>query len=879
MSSFAPVCPFWVEIDMFYDLGKTIAMRSRSGDWRDPDQLPDASVPIPRPRPKRADEDGENAQTADPAHSTETEADLCGDDLPFASNLHMIQASNPFNTTRGASEALGGVFRYKDARIRVLPLLADPTVLGKFVENYIQVPGHVRVMPWGRYVYLLSSQYESITSDLVAGKKAHACELTFAVPVKCYDWEADDQISFQPEAPYQNDERWQLGAKQLVGTAMVTPFNYVDDITTAVTESEVFGVPTLRSEIVSPPEGWAADTAENGTLLQARAIVVPSLGTASEGTRQTLVEIRDTPMIDPDDQKSWRQVSSRWGGLLAKDMLAKRFEAGNQVPLAEWRSPHAFEWGRAMALRILGGLHGINTLSLKQFRDTTRPQNACYQGIVMRGTSIDRLHEVQEIERDLTVSITRYPTQPIAETLGLISKRTIEGDGGLCDEFEPIRPFEIRADLVTSRGKTLYERSTGTDWEMINLPDGPLGWRPASEDDVELARRNAQSDEHPSPKISYVRYDHSMARRERLKPLLLNDTEYKAWMDDVRSRNVHDTKLLWRGVELGSLVQREVLTAVDDGNVDDIHNFVRTRTPPESRNDEDDHLYADYVYQLAGALEFVSPATILDSVLSRAWGARHTRRSRYRMSTQDFRVRRQSLGPDLAEELFPIRESQEGYWPRSREFAFEHNLNDAMSENSLPHEFRKFLEVAVTHEEGIDNAVEIAKATLPSWFFESAFGGNAVVDQVFSSELSKEQLEELELPADQDTNKILKMAASLMGIWPGSYKRELKEGVIAFFDELIGDKRSNSELRHNERAWIRIMERLEAEAAPDGFTGSDTFDIRYLVEAGELKSEPRTPGWLQARLEMISANETFNATKLGARAKEWEKDFLQGRLG
>ena len=36
---------------------------------------------------------------------------------PLTSNLSAIEPTNPFNTTRGASEALGGVFRFPKAEI------------------------------------------------------------------------------------------------------------------------------------------------------------------------------------------------------------------------------------------------------------------------------------------------------------------------------------------------------------------------------------------------------------------------------------------------------------------------------------------------------------------------------------------------------------------------------------------------------------------------------------------------------------------------------------------------------------------------------------------------------------------------------------------
>lgn len=882
LSSFAPVCPFWIEIDMIYNLGETIAMRTRSGAWqlpedRRPDQPADAEIDALADRRSAAPIATETAgqgKTSAPDDGAPEEAEkgaaevideALSDLNSVLKDLYLIEASNPFNTTRGASEALGGVFRMKNGRIRVLPLLADPDVLNSFVENYIQVPGHMHVTAWGRHVYMLSTQYESISSDLMPGKTSNACEVTFAVPVKCYDW--PDGRSFEMDQPDGLEdfrgERWQNGAANLIGTGMIAPFSYVDDITAAITESEVFGVPTLRSEIVSPPEGWAAATAEKGILLQARAIVVPALGSGAEGTRKTLVEVRDTPMIDPADTAAWQQIAPAWGDRLAEDLLGKMYERQfDEEDLKEEfvDPPRPFRWGRAMALRILGGLHGVNTLSLKQFRDASTPQNACYQGVVTRGTAIENLHGLEEIDRDLTVSITRYPTQPIAETLGLIPKRTVVGLDGVRDEFEPLRPFELHADLISRGGKTLFERSAGAEWNLINLPDGPLGWRPASDSDVDRALREKETEPgQPTPKISYVRLDAETERSGRLKPLRLDADQHKAFRNDVRERNARDTLILWRGVKLGTLADSSVLQAVDDCQIDDIHGFVRTRPNADGSGDG-----GERVFELAGCLEFITPATILDAILSRGWAARKSGASEYRIQSRDFRVRRGTLGPALADCLFPARESQDGFWPHSLEHRFSASLRDAIIESSLPHEFRKFLYAATLAEEKMKEARSIAKRTLPDWFYRSAFDEESVLDQIFADTPPWLKTED---------HEALKSAASMMGVWPVRYKLELRSGVAAFFREVMefvdGDEDMETQVRYFGREWLRLTERLLSEAVPDEFGEGDQLDLDYLEQSEDMKTTLPGAGWLHARLEMIASNQTYTLEEIKDRAEDW----------
>ncbi len=886
LSSFAPVCPFWIEIDMIYDLAETVALRSRSGGWMAPQNANKGlDVPIPRPRPRPVSVDADDMPAAQPS-SQPTEAEdedaqeqvdeLLGvtpEEHRLARDVHLIEASNPFNTTRGASEALGGIFRFKDSRVRVLPLMADPAKLQKFIASYIQVPKYIRVEAWGNFVYMIVSHHEQITSELAPGRVGHSREVTFAVPVKYYDWDAkaSDEVLVPDDLSTRDGKKYARGAHGLLGTAIVTPFNHVDDITSAITESEVYGVPTLRSEIVSPPEGWAAEQSQEGILLEARAIVVPSLGTGSEGTRKTLVEVRDSPMIHKRDIKDWGHISTEWGDRLAKDLMAKGIESG----MSTYRKfKGSFQWGRAMALRILGGLSGVDTLSLKQFRDATDPTKACYQGVVVRGTSVEKLHWMHEIDRDLTVSITRYPTQPIAEALGLIPKRTVVKDGAVCDEFEPIRPMEIHADFTTTKGKTLFERSKGDNWRLINLPDGPLGWRPANEKDVQRARDESVGD-FQDPKISYVRYDPHSDTRGRLMPMRLTEREHATFLEDVKGENAVDTLLLWRGVELGSLFDKRVLDAMDQNRIEDIHNYVRTRDNAgrsiETRNEED---YIERVWQLAGSLELVTPATIMDSLLSRGWAAKKHRRASNQATVQDFRVRRNTLGPQLAETLFPERECQEGYWPRSDEYWFSARLRDAMAETSLPHQFRKFVSAATVEDaNGMSHASNVAQETLPDWFYELSFGRKTLVDQVFEGTIfsSEDNLDPKDFPKELEG---VKSAMSLLGLWPTKFKRDLHNGMNEFFEKLregMGPSESlPDEVEYFGREWSRLTAELVEESVPDGFEDNTDFSFNYLLEAADLKSDAPSPGWLHVRLGQLAVKDVIPFATVKTRAVNWE---------
>ena len=693
LSSFAPVCPFWCEIDMYYGAAKTIAYRGRSGDWTTPEEakkkreainfVTNLANEILEEAEKQGVEIPEEVHSED-----EEEAGVEANDFrPF-------EPTNPFNTTRGASEALGGRFRFPGAKLRVLPLMADESVLKRFIADYLDVPDHMICTPWGRYVYLIIANYEKITSDLNPSAEFKVREVSFSIPVKCYEALEDDEHSrsFDPDGESEGPPD---GAGRLMGVALTTPFNYVDDMGAAITESEIFGVPSLRSEIESPPVGWDGESKNQGVLLETKAMVVPMLGVGAEGTRRTLLKVRDNPMIPEDDVAGWNGIAAEWADRLATDLSHKIEERGErkadtgEMGDEDLWSAHdiPFECGRAGALRLFSGLSTIDTLGLKQFRDSLEPENACYKAVVSRATRIERVHSMEEIDKDLTLTILRFPTHPLAKVLGLIPKRTIVTEDGVCDEFEPIRPFTLSADLIKERGRTLFERLGDEPWTPVDKAESLLGWRSVEFEELSYTMRRFYEFQKPSdtdtrPEITYV-YNDPKSGKEGVKgPLELDRFSFMDIAEERVNSRIRDIRLIHRDVPLGSLWRYKTLEQMDEGRIKDINLFVRTRGQGDEWGDWEDGenpishadplkaLHPDNwdlrllkVEQLAENLEHISPATILDSILSRSWGV--PRDLRPDIKRADFYVRRLSLGPDLARFVFPNVECQGNVWPLS----------------------------------------------------------------------------------------------------------------------------------------------------------------------------------------------------------------------
>ncbi|MGR3563234.1 MAG: hypothetical protein ACU0FH_08920 [Heliomarina sp.] len=793
ISTLSPVMPFWIKIDMLYGKGQTLAWRSRHGDWKTTRGIQGVAKEASF-QPTRLVTPPETGQSTKPLLSKTPE-------------MRQIGRTNPFNTTRGASEAIGGTLRMPCAKIRVLPILANEEVLQKFVEDYINVPDQMRVEAWGRYVYLIIANYQQISADLNPSATTSGNEVTFSVPVKYYDATPgkDDALENvmptfllaskmgpQHLAQEERQEKWRKGANRLIGTGLISPFSYVDDIRLAVAESEVFGVPTLRSSISTPPSGWTAKGPDRGILAEVKAIMVPSLGTDAQGLQHSLVQVRDSPLLPEWDVDGWRNIAGSWGPLVQDD-LARKFDETGVSPRAEGADPTAgdhlpFEGARSLALNILGGERGINTLSLKQFRDAGYPDKACYQGIVRETTRIDRLYDLSEIERSLSVSIARFPTQPVGKILGLIPKRTVATDHGMIDEFEPLRPFEINADLVREGGCTLFERVGDEPWTSVSVPEGLFGWN--TENPAELDRLSKSK---PAIAFSYVCSERNGDTQIVHAPRRLTEESMAAFRSDVEESGLVAIKTLNRARPIDTLCVADVVDGMDNGQIPDISTLVRTL-----KSQNGDVSGSLPLLKLAGALELVSPATIIDSLLNRHWGKADRPHPEIWIPRSDFRIRAESFGPSISQQLFPGLETQDGFWPPSDAHELQTIRLRVGHIMLLRFEFWSVInlfcgsddessETAQGFARYGDYLKECAEDKMPEWFKPVAEG---VVPE------------------------LVPMKGHVGEYWDLDMLTDLKESLLSFFDELEKQDMFDDDFRVWKTAWLRTVERLKHDYNP-----------------------------------------------------------------
>ncbi len=347
-----------------------------------------------------------------------------------------------------AQELLGPVM-YPNSTLRVMPLLAHEGNLRAFCDaclndtlRTIQGGLKVRFEPWGPYIYLVATNHEDIiaTQNDVGRFKDKAA--SFYMPVRMYvKREGDD--------------------KEKLHTVAILPIlSYANNSTVANSESEVLGVPTTFAQVTSPPSTWmnalgpSATTPHN--LLRVTTQVIPGTDQGQQAVDRTLLEISSqAPLHDMSSgsaRESWRQS-------LAHDF---------QKRVAVLESPRLAD-SRGLALEVMGGGFPLNVITLKQFRDATNPDEACYQALVQFEQRLEQIYDVREIESSIHVHIHDFPSQRIVETLGLVSTAVDYQGQEIVYTLQPVRPFWMTVSMSSSLGRALLRRYDSNQWSTLHF--------------------------------------------------------------------------------------------------------------------------------------------------------------------------------------------------------------------------------------------------------------------------------------------------------------------------------------------------------------------------------------------------------------------------
>lgn len=397
-----PVLPFWYTVDMTYEQGNDIAWRGADRVWRDK-----AGLTYP---PKGGVDDRGHA-----AYNT-----MLGLYLREFPGPHAFSSS-----------------------LRVLPLLAAKSAVQSFLDSHYNsamnidtsTPLGVRFDVWGppspidecMYVYLVVRSHGTVTSPNQDLGRWLEEDLSFLVPVLLRERVGDT---------------WQLR-----GAGVVPVFSYTDNATAAVTLSETQGIPTVAANFVHPPSSWLTRESSIQKLIEVSTEVLPVLNLGAWAIDAVIVEIFAGKGLE---------VSAEVAALRSREMERKTRVAQEQG--------EQFDEALSLGGRLLAGEVPLHTYTLKQFRDSVEPSQACYQSIVRIPETIESLGNVHEIKHPMRVRIHEYASQPIVNVLGLVGTRAREQDGGAVHEMTPIRPFALDLSRRQELGENLWVRSGTEAW-------------------------------------------------------------------------------------------------------------------------------------------------------------------------------------------------------------------------------------------------------------------------------------------------------------------------------------------------------------------------------------------------------------------------------
>jgi hypothetical protein len=380
----------------------------------------------------------------------------------------------------------GPPFSFDGVTSRVFPLRAYSHALQRLCDNYLNLfPDQVYFRPSVPYVLLTLLNY---------GRMSYSTETAAH-----YGWVSQNEVYFGVPLDW---GRMDHGRWTPLGSAVVTPFIFVDQPWSIEVGREVYGWPKEPAEFQRTVNTWASGSPadrENLLTLATETYLTPYA--SEQPSTVPLVEIdrAPPPSLGPGLWQAPLELDNPWWGALTILRESMRIWSGAAFPDAAMYAPLMLQ-----ASRLLFGGPGpaFYTANLKQVRSLEDPAVASYQAVTMAPIRLTALHRAGMLGEgrialgDPTggyrIRIQRHPLFPIIETLGLVvsseeqhsdardvairgytagvagNTRLERFPGGLTssDEIEhgaatlaPLFPFWLEADLEYGRGDTATWRS------------------------------------------------------------------------------------------------------------------------------------------------------------------------------------------------------------------------------------------------------------------------------------------------------------------------------------------------------------------------------------------------------------------------------------
>ena len=461
-------------------------------------------------------------------------------------------------------------FPFEGMTARVFPLRASLDALQQFCDSYMNIvpPELGRFRAMSPYVQLMILDY---------GK--------MAVKVRNVGWMAQREVLFSFPVEWYRvvDGKWLFH-----DWATISPFIYVDDDMSMSTGRLVYGWPKTIARLTPTQSEWLSNPLASLVQASVSTMVFPELYKGSKLRWEEFLTVeRQGPVasmgIPPDARNPlmpWTVASNVAESLAGFSRDAFGLLRGLGLwPMHDGTSADNY-LEMAGRLSVMGFPPRpkllTNTINLKQFRRSERPEDFCYQALTngpMQLISLNRaglLGEERMLLGDATggyrITLHEWPSLPIVETLGLEVARRWRGDA--CDmvELHPVVPHWYDANMVYQEGRNIASRIRDGQWhddQGLAYPFPPRSEFEKESDQRYVTTLGASQAAVAGP----FRFSNTTIR---VLPLLAEKSRLRKFLEDyvnVALRGSNDRFSLWAAQDSPAGLGYVYLTATSFGDV------------------------------------------------------------------------------------------------------------------------------------------------------------------------------------------------------------------------------------------------------------------------------------------------------------------------
>lgn len=394
---------------------------------------------------------------------------------------------------KGMSLTVIPPFPFEGMTVRSFPLRANLSALQRFCDAYLNfIPpelGRFRAM--APYVQLMLVDYGKMATKVRNVGWIAQREVLFSIPLTWYKvvngrWEFHD---------------W----------ATIAPFIYVDDDMSMATGRTVYGWPKTIAHLTPTLGEWMRDPLAPTTDATVSTMVFPELYSGCDMEERVFLEVKNSGALAnftfPPGPHSpltpWAiatNLATAMAGIVRDS--AGLLAASGVWPLHQASTPDNLNamMGKCSEMGFMPRPNLVsNTINLKQFRRSEKPEEYCYQAVTngpIRFTGFNRAGLLGEQRAMLgdpsggySITLHQWPSLPIVETLGLEVADRWRGDG--CDvvRLKPVMPLWYDVDMEYMGGSNVAWRARDGRWRDADGRAYPLtvattAASPSAEDDV-----------------------------------------------------------------------------------------------------------------------------------------------------------------------------------------------------------------------------------------------------------------------------------------------------------------------------------------------------------------------------------------------------------